>query len=130
MHADVDAMVDEALDASRSGNIVSRVARDLTGGEEDAQVPPQVRYSQAAVAGLVEHVVAKVDRPAQDAKVDFPSLEQVRTHPGFKVQRGRARAARASRRSAFRAWTAGSRRRSTRIKPKVTRAELAQASTR
>ena len=50
MHADVDAMVDEALEASRSGNIVSRVARDLTGGEEDAQVPPQVTYSQAAVS--------------------------------------------------------------------------------
>ena len=36
--ADVGGMVDEALARSREGSIVSRVARDLTGGEEDAQV--------------------------------------------------------------------------------------------
>ena len=124
VHADVDAMIDQALDASRSGNIVSRVARDLTGGEEDAQVSPQVRYSQAAVAGLVEHVVAKVDRPAQDAKVDFPSMEQVRSHPGFKVQ-----AAALEQRVQQALSVPGVDRRVevpvTRIKPKVTRAELA-----
>ena len=57
--ADVDGMVDEALEASRSGNIVSRVARDITGGDEDAQVPPRVTYSRAAVEQLVERVVAQ-----------------------------------------------------------------------
>ena len=45
MKADVGGMVDEALEASRDGNIFSRVARDLTGGEEDAQVPARVTYS-------------------------------------------------------------------------------------
>ena len=44
MHADVDGMVDEALAKSRDGNIITRVARDLTGGEEDAQVPARVTY--------------------------------------------------------------------------------------
>ncbi|MBN1529261.1 MAG: L,D-transpeptidase/peptidoglycan binding protein [Thermoleophilaceae bacterium] len=86
VHADVDGMIDDALEASRSGNIVSRVARDLTGGEEDAQVSAQVLYSRAAVTELVEHVVAKVDRPAQDAKLEFPSMEKVDSHPGYKVR--------------------------------------------
>ena len=94
VHADVGGMVDEALAASRSGNIVSRVARDLTGGEEDAQVAPRVSYSKAAVGGLVERVVAKVDRPAQDAKVDFPSLDQVKEQHGLKVDAATLRAAR------------------------------------
>ncbi len=85
VHADVDGMVDEALAASRNGNIVSRVARDLTGGEEDAQVPPRVTYSRAAVRRLVARVKAKVDRPARDAKVEFPSLDRVKEQPGFNV---------------------------------------------
>ena len=42
VRADVKGMVDEALDVSREGNIISRVARDLTGGEEDAQVPARI----------------------------------------------------------------------------------------
>jgi lipoprotein-anchoring transpeptidase ErfK/SrfK len=86
VHADVDAMIDEALEASRGGNIVTRVARDLTGGEENTQVPPRVEYSRAAVDRLVKHVVAKVDRPAQDARVEFPSLDRVKERPGFEVQ--------------------------------------------
>jgi lipoprotein-anchoring transpeptidase ErfK/SrfK len=85
VRADVDAMVEEAIEASRSGNIVTRVARDLTGGDEDAQVPPRVTYSRGAVEQLVERVVSRVDRPAQDAKVDFPSLERVKERPGWKV---------------------------------------------
>ena len=86
VHADVDGMIDDALEASRSGNIVSRVARDLTGGDEDAQVSAQVLYSQEAVGRFVDRVVSKVDRPAQDAKLEFPSMEQVKSHPGFKVR--------------------------------------------
>ncbi len=85
VQADVDAMVDEALEASRSGNIVSRVARDITGGDEDAQVPPRVTYDRAAVKELVQRVVTKVNRPAQDAEVEFPSLDRVKERPGFKV---------------------------------------------
>ena len=72
-------MVDEALEESREGNIVSRVARDITGGEENAQVPPRVTYSRAAVEQLVERVVTSVNRPAQDAEVEFPSLERSRS---------------------------------------------------
>ena len=50
VNADVTGMVEEALQASREGSIFSRVARDITGGEEDAQVSARVTYSTDAVA--------------------------------------------------------------------------------
>src|SRR5215210_2309418 len=67
--ADVGGMVDEAHQASRDGSIFSRVARDLTGGEENAQVPARVTYSTTAVRDLVKRIRAKLNRPARDATV-------------------------------------------------------------
>jgi lipoprotein-anchoring transpeptidase ErfK/SrfK len=84
--ADVGGMVDEALEASRDGSIFSRVARDITGGEEDAQVPPRVTYSTSAVRDLVKRVRSKLNRPARDAEVDFPSLEKVKEQKGRRVK--------------------------------------------
>ena len=57
-------MVDEALAKSRDGNIVTRVARDLTGGEENAQVPARVTYDQDAVDALVKRVERGLNRQA------------------------------------------------------------------
>ena len=88
IHADVDGMVDAALRASREGNIISRVARDLTGGEEDAAISASVTYSDEAVNGLVLRVKRALDRKAQDATLDFPSLTQVKEKPGVSVRAG------------------------------------------
>jgi lipoprotein-anchoring transpeptidase ErfK/SrfK len=87
VRADLEGMVGDAVEASRDGNIVSRVARDLTGGEEDAQVPARVNYSQAAVRGLAVRVARGVDRPARDARVEFPSLAEVKEQTGLRVDR-------------------------------------------
>jgi lipoprotein-anchoring transpeptidase ErfK/SrfK len=84
--ADVGGMVDEALEASRDGSIFTRVARDLTGGEENAQVPPRVTYSSSAVRDLVKRVRTKLNRPARDADVEFPSLETVKEQKGRRVK--------------------------------------------
>jgi lipoprotein-anchoring transpeptidase ErfK/SrfK len=84
--ADVGGMVDEALAASRDGSIFSRVARDLTGGEENAQVPPRVNYSASAVRDLVKRVRHKLNRPPRDAQVDFPSLDKVKEQKGRRVK--------------------------------------------
>jgi lipoprotein-anchoring transpeptidase ErfK/SrfK len=84
--ADIGGMVDEALQASRDGTIITRVARDITGGEENAQVPPRVTYSSDAVHQLVDRVRDKLNRPARDAEVDFPSLEKVREEKGRRVK--------------------------------------------
>src|SRR5215208_5940801 len=122
--ADVGGMVDEAREASRDGSIFSRVARDITGGEEDAQVPPRVTYSTSAVRDLVKRVRTKLNRPARDAQVDFPSLEKVKERKGRRV-----RAAALEQRIA-QALTVPGVERTVRtpvriLKPKVTQAQLA-----
>jgi|SRR5215210_270451 len=125
LKADVGGMVDEALAASRDGNIVGRVVRDLTGGEEkDAQIPAEVSYSRTAVARLVGRVRKAVDRPAKDATLDFPSLRQVKEQDGFEVRTSvlQRRVRRALTSPEFREATV-----STRVtKPKVTRDQLEQ----
>ena len=83
--ADVAGMVDEAVAASRGGNILGRILRDLTGGEEPARIDPRVSYSKVAVAKLVARVRKGVSRPARDAKVNFPALTQVKEQDGLKV---------------------------------------------
>jgi lipoprotein-anchoring transpeptidase ErfK/SrfK len=85
VQADVTGMVDEAVAKSREGNIITRVARDLTGGEEQAQVPARVTYDARAVDGLVTRVSHSLNRQARDAEVNFPSLDRVKARNGVKV---------------------------------------------
>jgi lipoprotein-anchoring transpeptidase ErfK/SrfK len=122
--ADVGGMVTEAHQASRDGSIFSRVARDISGGEEDAQVPARVSYSSSAVHDLVERVSSKLNRPAKDAQVDFPSLEKVKEQDGRKVKSA------ALEQRIAQALTVPGVDRSVRapvriVKPKVTQADLA-----
>src|SRR3954468_5093852 len=70
-HADVDAMVDDAVEASRKGNIVSRVSRSITGGKVNKDIDAEVVYDQDAVDRLVKRVQRKIERPASNATVDF-----------------------------------------------------------
>ena len=123
--ADIGGMVDEAIAKSRDGNIISRVARDLTGGEETAQVSPRVSYSEQAVAKLVRRVKRKLDRPARDAKVSFPSLEEVKEQPGVRVK---AKALKLRIQQALTVPGVDRRVEATvaTIEPKVTQAELAE----
>jgi lipoprotein-anchoring transpeptidase ErfK/SrfK len=86
VHADVAGMVDEALEKSRDGTIFTRVARDLTGGEENAQVPARVTYDQGAIDALVKRVSHRLNRKARDAQVDFPSLTKVKEQNGVQVR--------------------------------------------
>ena len=124
VHADVSGMVDEALAKSRSGNIISRVARDITGGEENAQVPARVTYDQQAIDALVKRVGNRLNRAARDAEVDFPSLAKVKERKGLQ-----ARAAVLRQRLAQALTVPGVQRRvraPVRItRPKVTQAQLA-----
>ena len=81
--ADVDAMIDEAVEASRKGNIVSRVTRSITGGRVNKEIDAKIVYDQAAVDRLVKRVQRKLERPATNAKVDFSGA-------GLKKVRGKA----------------------------------------
>ncbi len=87
VRADVGGMVDDAVAASRGGNILGRALRDVTGGEEPAQIDPRVSYSKIAVAKLRARVEKGVNRKARDATVNFPSLTQVKEQNGVKTDR-------------------------------------------
>jgi lipoprotein-anchoring transpeptidase ErfK/SrfK len=122
--ADVGGMVQQALDASRSGNVITRVYRDLTGGEENASVPASVTYSKKAVGDLVARVKSSINKPAKDASVNFPSLSEVKEQPGVAVKTA------VLQRRVERALANPDRRRTVKaparvVKPKVTEAQLA-----
>ena len=91
LRTDVGGMVDEALEQSRGGTIISRVARDVTGGEEDARIKARVSYSKVATARLVARVRKALNRPAQDARVNFPSLSRVKEKEGMEVEAAKLR---------------------------------------
>lgn len=86
--ADVDGMVQEAVDKSRNGTIVSRVARSITGGRVEAEIPVRVTYDQASVDKLVKRVRRSIERPATDASVDFSggALEKVSGRHGLTLR--------------------------------------------
>jgi lipoprotein-anchoring transpeptidase ErfK/SrfK len=122
--ADVGGMVEDALGASREGNIVSRVARDLTGGEEDVDIAPRASYSRSAARELVQRVAKSLDRDPQDATLDFPSLDEVKEKDGIKVKTGVL-----TRRVAATLTSPGERTVTVPVKttkPKITRDELAK----
>jgi lipoprotein-anchoring transpeptidase ErfK/SrfK len=86
VRADVAGMVDDALEESRDGNIITRVARDLGGGEENVRVAARISYDEEAVADLVARVEKRMNRPAKDAEVEFPSMERIESKRGRKVK--------------------------------------------
>jgi lipoprotein-anchoring transpeptidase ErfK/SrfK len=91
-----ERMIQEALDKSREGNVISRTLRELTGEDpEEAALPARVSYSHGAVDKLVKKVEKKVNQPAQDAAVTFAgtSLGTVEGQEGIEVKTDKLRRA-------------------------------------
>ncbi|MDQ4130828.1 MAG: L,D-transpeptidase/peptidoglycan binding protein, partial [Actinomycetota bacterium] len=90
VRTDVDGIVQDAVARSRRGNFLTRSFRDLSGVDTGANLPARVTYSQRAVDALVRHVQHEVDRPAQDARVDFvpTRLKKVPSKRGYAVRTG------------------------------------------
>ena len=84
---DVDGMVDEALDRSRSGGLPGRVWRGITGGGVNAELDARVSYSDVAVRRFVRRVKRQVDRPPRDADIDFglASLPAIPSETGLRL---------------------------------------------
>ena len=68
---DLDAMLDEAVRRGRSGGVLARTWRAISGEEVGATITPAVRYSRPAVQRIVDRVRVAVSRKPVDAKVDF-----------------------------------------------------------
>jgi lipoprotein-anchoring transpeptidase ErfK/SrfK len=82
----VEAMVKEAVDKSRDGNIIGRVARDITGGKESADLPAKTIVSKPKLDRFVSQLERKVNQPPHDATLNFPSLTEVKERNGYTVQ--------------------------------------------
>ena len=96
LHVAAERMVQEALEESREGNILSRTIREITGEDpNDAQLPARVSYSRKAVDKLVAKVERGINQPAQDAEVTFSgaSLGTVEGQEGVAVKTGNLRRA-------------------------------------
>lgn len=86
--ADVDGMVNEAIDRSRSGGLPGRLWRGITGGDVNAALDARVSYSAVSVRRFVRRVKKTVDRPPRDADVQFrlASLPAVPSQKGLTVR--------------------------------------------
>lgn len=91
IHANVDAMVDEAVSHKDDGTILSRTWRRLTGGELDKRLQPQVTYSDAAIVRMLDKIRKGVNRKPQDASVKFDAsgLRRVKGRTGLVVDASR-----------------------------------------
>jgi hypothetical protein len=69
--ADVEAMLDEAVERGRSGGVLARTWRAISGREVGARVEPDIGYSRPAVQRIVDRVRVAVSRKPVDAMVDF-----------------------------------------------------------
>ena len=81
IRADLSAIVDQALAKSRSGDIFTRSWRSLTGEKVNADLQPNVQFSDAAVIRLIDRVRKSVERPSKDATVKL-SGAGVQSTPG------------------------------------------------
>ncbi len=88
LHADLDAAVEEALDAGREGSLPSRIVRYVSGGDVDTQVSAEVTYSEPAINRFVRRVAAEVDREPQNATVEpaGDTLQLVAAENGRKLR--------------------------------------------
>jgi lipoprotein-anchoring transpeptidase ErfK/SrfK len=81
--ADVDAMVDDAIEQSREGGLIERVSRYASGSEVDTDLEPRVSYSKSAVNDFVAELAGEINREAVDASLQ-PSGDRLSPEPGRK----------------------------------------------
>ena len=91
--ADVEGMVDEALEAGRDGGLPTRTWRGLTGGEVDRDLEARVSYSAVSVKRFIRRVKRAVDRAPRDADVSFQtaSLPAIPSRTGLRLDTRRLR---------------------------------------
>jgi lipoprotein-anchoring transpeptidase ErfK/SrfK len=79
--ADVDGMLDEAIDKTREGGLIERVSRYLQGSTVSAEIEPRVDYSRQAVDDFVAQIAEEINVEAQNASIE-PSGDTLTPTPG------------------------------------------------
>jgi lipoprotein-anchoring transpeptidase ErfK/SrfK len=89
INADIDGMVEEAIDASRDGSIFERVSRYASGGEVNANLEPRVDYDKSAVKSFVNEFAEQIDQEPVNATVipDGSRLAKQAGEAGRAVQK-------------------------------------------
>jgi lipoprotein-anchoring transpeptidase ErfK/SrfK len=90
--ADIDGMVQEAIDRSREGTIFDRVTRYASGGEVNDDLEPRVKYDKGAVKDFVNQLADQLNQDPVDASV-VPSdggvkLQKQAGEAGLAVEKG------------------------------------------
>jgi lipoprotein-anchoring transpeptidase ErfK/SrfK len=85
---DVAGSVQQALDRSRSDNLFVRTWRSVTGGRINAEIDPDMRYSEAAVKRLVSRVSRTLYVPPRNASISYSgdSIGTVESRTGISVR--------------------------------------------
>ena len=69
MDADVQGMLDEAVDASRDGGLPTRLVRYATDGEVSTDLAPKISYSSEKLDEAVDKIADEIDRDPVDASI-------------------------------------------------------------
>jgi lipoprotein-anchoring transpeptidase ErfK/SrfK len=88
IRANINGMVDAALEAGRDDTILTRAYREATGGRVDADLPARLSFSREAVRRLVDRVEKAIARPAKNADVQLSAggVSRVPGQTGLAVQ--------------------------------------------
>jgi len=91
VRADVHGAVEEAVTASREGDIFTRFGRYVGGDEIELELSADLTYSHSAINKFVRKVADELDQEPRDASVDpgADELEVVGSQPGRKVRDNR-----------------------------------------
>lgn len=81
MKADVNGMLDEAVDASRQGGLPTRLVRYATDGEVSKDLPPRIGYSQDKLDEQVKRIADEINRDPVDASLT-PTADSITPTPG------------------------------------------------
>jgi lipoprotein-anchoring transpeptidase ErfK/SrfK len=81
VRADIEGMVDRALEASKEGGLPTRLIRYATGGEVDESIQPEVLYDKGAVAEIVTKIADAINREPVNASVE-PGPTSIEPVPG------------------------------------------------
>ena len=88
IRADIKKSIEKAFDESRSGSLPTRILREITGDELDADIPVSVTYSRQAVNQFVRDIADGVNVDPVDASVEAgpDALSVVKAQEGHKLR--------------------------------------------
>ncbi|MBA2349154.1 MAG: L,D-transpeptidase/peptidoglycan binding protein [Solirubrobacterales bacterium] len=93
IRVNVDQLVRQAVDRSDRGGPFGRTFRRISGGRVDADLAPEITYSEKAVDRLVARVRKDVNRPVEEAELSITAsgVSITRGQRGLKVKTGKLR---------------------------------------